>query len=75
VAALTSDGFTAAALTSISSSLALRDSVCLSITGASEAASLALANSRTQRAATATGGAFSLLGDDIAGVSDLWRFL
>jgi hypothetical protein len=55
VAALTSDGLTAAALISIKSSLAARDRVRISTTGASAAAFSAFANRRTQRASTATG--------------------
>jgi hypothetical protein len=52
VAALTSEGLTAAALTSISTWLSLRASGRRSITGASDAAVSALAGNRTQRAST-----------------------
>jgi hypothetical protein len=68
VAAFTSDGLTAAALTSISTSFAARDSVRRSTDSASEAGLSAFAGSLTQRASTATGGPSGCLGAVIIGV-------
>jgi hypothetical protein len=67
VAALTSDGLTAAALTSISSSFSARANARRSTIGAMPATFSAFAGRRTQRASTGTGGPFGILG---AGCTD-----
>jgi len=63
---LTSDGFTAAALTSTSTWSVARDSASRSMLGASDAGSAALASRRRQRASTETSG---LEADVIGGFS------